>query len=216
MKTAAGPAFQKAARLQSIFGRTVKTIKRSLKNTQNRNTMKKKKIDFESGGWSGSCHHSALSLLETFFQFYDLATAKNLLAEVMLHSQKRKVLRKENPSEIFHFYLALRSLVRAGYKMQFKAEKRKFQAPAEQVSVSEPMPGLLSEEEYKKPFLVLQKTFRELTIRDFDNFLSDITCFSLGTFHNGPEVDTVTPFLDLNKIMDAAQMIVERAAAIKR
>lgn len=176
--------------------------------------MKKKKIDFESSGWSGSCHHSALSLLETFFQFYDPATAKNLLAEMMVYSQKRKVLRKENPSEVFHFYLALRSLVRAGYKMQFKAEKPRFQALAEQGSVSEPMPGLLSEEEYRKPSLVLQKTFRELTIQDFDNFLADITYFSLGTFRTGPEGDTVTPFLHLNKMLDAARLIVERAAMV--
>ncbi len=55
--------------------------------------MKKKKIDFESGGWSGSRHLSALGLMETFFQFYDLTTAKNLLAEMMAYSGKAKVLR---------------------------------------------------------------------------------------------------------------------------
>ncbi|WP_294232660.1 hypothetical protein [uncultured Chryseobacterium sp.] len=176
--------------------------------------MKKKKIDFESGGWSGSCHLSALGLMETFFQFYDPATAKNVLAEMMAHSRKAKVLRKKNPSEIFHFYLALRSLVRAGYRMQFKTQKRKFQVPVAQVPASDLMLGSLSEEEYRNPILVLQKTFRKFTIRDFDSFLSDITCFSLGTFQKGPEGDTVTPFLRLNKILDAAQFIVERAAMV--
>lgn len=174
--------------------------------------MKKKKIDFESGGWSGSCYRSALSLLETFFQFYDLATAKSLLAEMMVYSQKGKVLRKENPSEVFHFYLSLRSLVRAGYRMQCKAEKQEFQAPAEAVPVSGLMLGSLSQEEYRNPCLVFRKTFRELTLRDFDSFLADSTCLSLGTFRKGPEGDTVTPFLHLNKILDAAQLIVERAA----
>lgn len=38
--------------------------------------MKKKKIDFESGGWSGSRPLSDILLMETFFQFYDLHTAK--------------------------------------------------------------------------------------------------------------------------------------------
>lgn len=174
--------------------------------------MKKKKIDFESVGWSGSCHHSALSLLETFFQFYDLPTAKTLLAEMMAHSGKEKVLRKDNPSGVFHFYLALRSLVRAGYRLQFKAEKPEFQAPAEPVSVSGLMLGSLSEEEYRKPFLVLQKTFSELTLRDFDRFLTDLTYFALGTFRKGPEGDSVTSFLQLNRILDAAQLIVERTA----
>jgi len=173
--------------------------------------MKKKKIDFESVGWSGSCHLSALSLLDTFFQFYDLPTAKNLLVEMMAYNGKAKVLRKDNPSEVFHFYLALRSLVRAGYRMQFKAEKPEFQAPAEPVSVSVLMLGSLSEEEYRKPFLALQKTFSKLTLRDFDRFLTDLTYFALGTFRKGPEGDPVTPFLQLNRILDAAQLIVERA-----
>lgn len=176
--------------------------------------MKKKKINFESGGWSGSHHFSAFGILETFLRFYDLATAKNLLAEMMAHSQKRKVLKKENPSEVFHFYLALRSLVRAGYRMQFKTQKRKFQVPAAQVPASDVMLGSLSEEEYRNPVLVFQKTFRKSTIRDFDSFLSDITCFSLGTFRKGPEEDTVTSFLRLNKILDAAQLIVERTAMV--
>lgn len=176
--------------------------------------MKKKKIDFESGGWSGSCHLSALGLLKTFFQFYDLATAKNLLAEMMAYSMKGKVLRQENPSEVFHFYLALRSLVRVVCRMQSKAKKRKFRIPAGPVPVPVLMLGSLSQEEYRNPCLVFRKTFSELTLRDFDGFLADSTCLSLGTFREGPEGDTVTPFLRLNKILDAAQLIVERATAV--
>lgn len=174
--------------------------------------MKKKKIDFESGGWAGINRFSAAGLLETFFQFHDLATAKNLLSDMMAYSRKEKVLRKENPFEVFYFYLALRSLVRAGYRLQFKAKNLKFQATAEPVVVSGLMLGSLSEEEYRNPVLVFRKTFREFTIYDFDSYLSEITCFSLGTFCTGPERDTVTPFLHLNKILDAAQLIVERAA----
>ncbi len=176
--------------------------------------MKKKKNDFESEGWAGTNRFSATRLLETFFQFHDLATAKNLLYEMMVYSRKKKVLRKENPSEVFHFYLSLRSLVRAGYRLQGKARKPKFQAFAEPVAVSGLMLGSLSGEEYRNPFLVFQKTFREFTLHDFDRFLAEITCFSLGTFRTGPERDTVTPFLHLNKILDAAKLILERAAVV--
>lgn len=149
--------------------------------------MKKKKIDFESGGWSGSRHLSAIRLIETFFQFYDLPTAKNLFAEIMEYSQKEKVLKEENPSEIFHFYLSLRSLIRAAWQMQSGSEKKKFQIPAGPFPDSLLIMGSLSEEEYGDPLRVLQKTFRELSIRDFDGFLSDIICFSLGTFRTRPE-----------------------------
>ncbi|GEN78043.1 hypothetical protein [Chryseobacterium hagamense] len=98
--------------------------------------------------------------------------------------------------------------------MQSKAKKRKFRIPAGPVPVPGFMLGSLSEEEYRNPCLVFRKTFSELTLREFDGFLSDITCFSLGTFQKGPEEDLVTPFLHLNRMLDATQLIVERAAMV--
>ncbi|WPO81619.1 hypothetical protein SD427_12680 [Chryseobacterium sp. JJR-5R] len=70
--------------------------------------------------------------------------------------------------------------------------------------------GSLSEEEYRNPFLVFQKAFREFTIRDFDDFLADMVYFSLGSFNNAPEGNIITPFIHLNKMLDAAQLILER------
>ncbi|WPO84029.1 hypothetical protein SD427_06780 [Chryseobacterium sp. JJR-5R] len=170
--------------------------------------MKKKNIDFESGGWTEHRKHSALSLMDTFFQFHDPAAAKNRLYEIMEYAQNRKVLMKDNPSVVFHFYLSLRSFVRAGYGLQFKSKKWAIHAPAE--PVLHLMLGSLSEDEFRNPFLAFQKAFSEFTIRDFDHFLADIVYFSLGTFNNVPEGNIITPFIHLNKMLDAAQLILER------
>ena len=177
-------------------------------NTKKHLAMKKKNIDFESGCWTDRRKHSALSLMETFFQFHDPAASKNRLYEMMEYAQNRKVLMKDNPSVIFHLYLSLRSFVRAGYCLQFKSKKWAIYAPAEPMPSL--MPGSLSKEEYKDPFLVFQKAFSEFTIRDFDHFLAEIVYFSLGSFNNVPESNIVTPFIHLNKMLDAAQLILER------
>ncbi|WPO81620.1 hypothetical protein SD427_12685 [Chryseobacterium sp. JJR-5R] len=70
--------------------------------------MKKKNIDFESGGWTEHRKYSALSLIDTFFHFHYPAAAKNRLYEIVEYAQKPKILMKENPSVVFHFYLSLR------------------------------------------------------------------------------------------------------------
>jgi len=177
-------------------------------NTKKQLAMKKKNIDFESGCWTEHRKYSALSLMETFFQFHDPAAAKNRLYEMMEYAQNPKVLMKDNPSVIFHLYLSLRSFVRAGYCLQFKSKKWAIHAPAE--PVPHLLLGSLSKEEYKDPFLVFQKAFSEFKIRDFDHFLAEIVYFSLGSFNNVPEGNVIIPFIHLNKMLDAAQLILER------
>lgn len=71
------------------------------------------------------------------------------------------------------------------------------------------MPGSLSENEYRNPVLVFRKAFKKFTIRDFDVFLAEIVYFSLGNFHNVPEKNIISPFLHLNKMLDAAPLILE-------
>ncbi|WP_051349303.1 hypothetical protein [Chryseobacterium gregarium] len=170
--------------------------------------MKKKNRDFESGGWTDRRKHSALSLMDTFFQFHEPAAAKNRLYDMMAYARNREVLMKDNPSVVFHFYLSLRSFVRAGYGLQSKTKKWALHPPA--APVPPPVLGSLSEDEYRDPFLVFRKAFGRFSIRDFDHFLAEAVYFSLGTFCNAPEGDTVTPFIHLNKMLDAAQLILER------
>lgn len=76
--------------------------------------------------------------------------------------------------------------------------------------VPQRMPGALSENEYRDPVSVFSKAFKRFTIRDFDVFLAEIVYFSLGTFRNVPEKNIISPFLHLNKMLDAALLILER------
>jgi hypothetical protein len=170
--------------------------------------MKKKKTNFESRFWSGRSKHSPIPLLELFFQFHDLATAKERLNLIMQYAVQGKTRIPEDPSVVFHFHQALRSFVRAGWCLRKKSGKWTEQAVLEH---SSPLrQGSLSEEEYRDPALVFRKAFKAYRTEELAEFLSDIVYFSLGTFNNVPERNIVSPYLHLVKMLDAAWLIVER------
>ena len=171
--------------------------------------MKKKKTDFESRFWSGSRKHSALRLLEVFFQFNNLTDVKEMLSTMMHHSVQKKSRIRKDPAELFHLYLSLRSLVRASYLISKKAKKGKFTAPSE-INFSKTMTDSLSKQEYREPVRVFRSAFKICSLQDFDEFLSAVVYFSLGNSGCDEEKRIIIPYLQLTKLLDAACLIVER------
>jgi len=170
--------------------------------------MKKNNIDFESRFWSGRSTPSPVSVLELFFEFHDLATAKERLNLIVQYAVQGKMQIPEESSVVFHFHHSLRSLIRAGWCLRKKSGKWIGEAASEQSSPL--MYGSLSEEEYRDPALVFYKAFKEYRTEQLEDFLSDIVYFSLGTFNHVPECPIVGPYLHLIKILDAAWLVVER------
>jgi len=170
--------------------------------------MKKKSIDFESRFWCGRKKHSALPLMEVFFQFHDLVTAKKNLNLIMQYAAQRKTRIQEEPSVIFYFHQSLRSFIRAGWCLR---KKRRNWLVHELSEHKNPMlQGSLSEKEYCDPAKVFRKAFKKYCLEEFEEFLSEIVYFSLGTFNNVPERNIVDPYLHLTKMLDAAWLILER------
>ena len=170
--------------------------------------MKKKKTDLESRFWSGRSKLSPVALGGVFFQFHDLATAKERLNLMMQYAVQGKTRIPEDPSVVFHFHQSLRSLIRAGWCLRKKPGKWTVEAVPE--TGNPLLYGSLSEEEYRDPVCVFRKAFKAYRTEELEDFLSDIVYFSLGTFHNVPERDIVGPYLHLMKMLDAAWLIVER------
>ncbi|KQM56838.1 hypothetical protein ASE55_19335 [Chryseobacterium sp. Leaf201] len=170
--------------------------------------MKKNSIDLESRFWSGRNKHSALPLMEVFFQFHDLATAKERLNRIMQYAVQGKTRISEDPSVVFHFHQSMRSFLRAGWCLRKKAGKWIGESVPEHSSLL--MQGSLSEEEYRDPVQVFRKAFKEYRLEEFEEFLSDVVYFSLGTFNNVPERNIVGPYLHLIKMLDGAWLILER------
>lgn len=169
--------------------------------------MKKKKRDFESLFWSGTREHTAMGLLETFFQFNDLATAKETLNTMVQYSIKKNNRINKDPAEIFHLYQSLRSLVRAGHLISTKAKKLMANAPSE--SRFSKFTGLLSNEEYQNPVLVFQKAFEVCSLNEFDYFLASAVYFSLGNARCEHEKKIILPYIQLTKMLEAAYLMTE-------
>jgi len=170
--------------------------------------MKKNSIDLESRFWSGRNKHSPLPLMEVFFQFHDLATAKERLNRIMQYAVQGKTRISEEPSVVFHFHQSLRSFIRAGGCLRKKAGKWIGESVPEHGSLL--IQGSLSEEEYRDPVQVFRNAFKEYRLEDFEEFLSDVVYFSLGTFNSVPERDIIGPYLHLIKMLDGAWLILER------
>ncbi|WP_155845704.1 hypothetical protein [Chryseobacterium gregarium] len=172
--------------------------------------MKKNKIDLESRFWSGRKKHSPLPLMEVFFRFHDPVTAKERLNRIMQYAVQGKTRIGEDPSVVFHFHQSLRSFLRAGWCLRKKPGKWAVDVLPEPGSPL--VQGSLSEEEYRDPGRVFRNAFKEYRLEEFEEFLSDVVYFSLGTFNHVPERDIIGPYLHLVKMLDAAWLMLEGRA----
>ena len=119
--------------------------------------MKKKKTDFEAKFWSGTRKHTAINLLETFFQFNDPAATKQTLNEMVQASVQKNTRIAKEPAEIFHLYQSLRSFILVAHHIAKKAKKGKFKISSE---VSFPKTTIsLSEKEHRNPFARISERF---------------------------------------------------------
>ncbi len=142
--------------------------------------MKKKKPDFDAAFWAGRTGSNPLPLFDAFFSTYPLSEAKEHLSSLMTYAVKRKVLSEKDPSVVFHFYLSLRSFIRAARHLSLTSGKYRFNNPKEHPSHLKQ--GTLSEEEYADPFLVFRSAFDDHRLAAFDHFITGIAYFSLGPY----------------------------------
>ncbi|WP_294313044.1 hypothetical protein [uncultured Chryseobacterium sp.] len=171
--------------------------------------MKKKNLDLEARFWSGSEVHSGVKLLETFFQFNDPVTAREMLNNIIMYAGKEKSVPAQDAAAVFHFYLALRSFVRACFLISWK--RNKWASNASSGNGSLIITGNLSDEEYRDPVRVLRKAFKAYRRKEYEAFLSSAVYFSLSDSGCKEERKMVGPYIHLVKMLEAAYVIVEGA-----
>ncbi|MNX76141.1 hypothetical protein D3C86_1076380 [compost metagenome] len=162
--------------------------------------MKKNKISFEA--------ENPFKVIATFFDFAALDFYKQHLSEAVIYSYKTKVYEQDNPSNVFVFYTAVCSLLKACYCLQKKSKKWKMKEFLRSETVFHLTS--LTEEEYDNPFTVFQKAFDEKTPEQFELFLSEIVGLSLSPQAGEPDADHVICYIYLIKMLDAVELIRER------
>lgn len=169
--------------------------------------MKKKTIDFEARFWASYSGTCPFRVFDDLFISSTLSETKDRLYELMNFAMKPEVFLQRDPSVVLHFYVSLKSFVRAAYVLNLKSKKTKLNEPE---NVSHVMQGSLSDDEYINPFLVFKRAFKDFSLQEFEDFLTEVTYFSLGPYSDHPKGNIISPFLHLQKMLDAARIIKER------
>lgn len=169
--------------------------------------MKKHRTELKSP--SGHHHkHSAVSMLDHFFQLHDPASAKAILSTVMQNAVEKGSWMPTDFSVIVHFQQSIRSFIRAAYLLRLN--HRAWMRGSLPETGSPWVQGFLSEEEYRCPVQVFKQAFKAYTIQEYDYFISGIMYFSLVHYRYGPESNLVSPFIHMVKMLDAAWVVIER------
>lgn len=170
--------------------------------------MKKKKISLDSNFWGPADITDPFDLITAFFDFADIHTYKGKLNEMMMFMYNKGIYSPDYPGQIFVFYKALHSFIRAGYCLQFLNKKGRISEPED--SSYRYYHGMLSAEEFADPFLVFKTAFTKQSLTEFDYFLCEITHLSLSPRIDSCGKDLMTPFIYLIKMLEAAQLIRQR------
>ena len=170
--------------------------------------MKTKEIDFEARFWASYSETCPLKVIDALFKTDTLSEIKDQLYEMMHFAMKPKVFLQRDPSLVLHFYVSLKSFVRASYVVMSKSKKWTLNAPPEYVS--HVMQSSLFDDEYNNPFLVFQRAFKDFSLQEFEDFLTEVAYYALGPSSDYPLGNIISPFLHLQKMLDAAQLMRER------
>jgi len=170
--------------------------------------MKKNKIYFETNFWAAYEIRNPFEVIDAFFDYAHLDYYKQRLAEAVLYLNKKEVYKKDYPGEVFVFYTALRSFLKACLCLQYNGNKWKVRQSSDCKSVLHQ--ASLTAEEYANPFTVFQTAFAEKSLDDFEFFLCEVTHLSMSPYTIAYETDVITPYIHLIKMLDASELMRER------
>lgn len=171
--------------------------------------IKKNKISFETKFWAAYEIEKTFEVVDVFFDYAHLDYYKQTLCEAVFYINKEEVYKKDYPGEVFVFYTALRSFLKAGFCLQYKNKKWKVKELSSECRSILRLASL-TKQEYINPFIVFQNAFAEKTLDDFEFFLCEITQLSLSPATVEYDYDLMTPYIHLIKMLDAAELIRER------
>lgn len=170
--------------------------------------MKIKKVHFEALLWS--CHDikSPKVLLKTIFIHEFLEDLKAQLAEMATQTYTKEIYQSDSPENVFREYAMFRSIIRVSYFLHLN--KNKFRLKKEPDDVEAIGCGFLSRSEYNDPFSAFDDVFSDLTLEKIDYALFEITTYAVNRFTDIPDYDLITPYIKLNKLLDACWLVNRR------
>lgn len=171
--------------------------------------MKNKKISFETKFWNGNEISNPFDAVNAFIAYGHIDYYKQVLSDVVLSTQKEEIYNKGHLDDVFIFYTLMRSFLKSSRRLPYDSDKWKYrEAVTDCGSVLHQ--SSLSTAEYNDPFMVFRNAFNTLSLADFECFLCEIISLALSPYLAGYEIDLITPYIHLIKMLDAAQVLKER------
>ena len=171
--------------------------------------MKNNKISFETKFWNGNEISNPFDAVNAFIAYGHIDYYKQMLSDVVLYTQKEEIYKKGHLDDVFIFYTLMRSFLKSSRRLPYNSDKWKYR---EAVTACKSVLHLasLSTAEYNDPFMVFRNAFKTISLAAFECFLCEIISLSLSPYLAGYEIDLITPYIHLIKMLDAAQVLKER------
>lgn len=180
----------------------------------------------ETSIWHREIIDDPYLIIAELFSAADLASHRKTLQSMMLAAYSSRTWRKNNPGDLLYYCKLYESLINAAYLINKGG--RTSQLSITKHNVFQPhlflgqysgntgwdcFPRSLSFREFVNPFLVFHRFFSYLSIAEWKKvlrYLLDYALTSPGLFEAGIEMDTLSVYLRLTKLIEAAHLIFVR------
>ncbi|SFJ19071.1 hypothetical protein [Myroides guanonis] len=174
--------------------------------------MKATQTFLESHVWERKHIECPYELLERLFCFISLEELKSDLRGKAIYCYRRKIFNKRNLPDIFWNYVIIKSAIRAAYLLNLMDKKyRKDLLIENDNNQKNAFTSALTLKESQNPYLVLKRVFKQTNLDDLEIVLLELIDFSLRTDGDEPSWDLLTPYIQINQILDTCWLINERS-----
>lgn len=160
--------------------------------------------------------------LDLAFSRAKVCSYKKLIQEVLNSACNRSIWNKDSPGDLLFYFEGIESIINSCYVIErnkVKINYRQRVCPDNlhfycvnypELAVWGNFPGELSVKEFSNPILVMRYFFKYGSISEWKEILSDIFRYALtqdSIFHTGIDYDTLTLYLHLIKLVEAAHIV---------
>lgn len=180
----------------------------------------------ESSLWYREKIKDPYQIIAELFSVADLSSHRKTIKELIQAASTSGIWRRNNPGDLLHYIKLYESLINAAYLIN--KEIRKTGVIIGQIDILGPnlqavwlsgssgwdtFPRLLSFKEIVNPYLVFKRFFKYLPISQWKQelqYLLDYALIKPSLFEAGIEIDSLSTYINLTKLIEAAHLIYVR------
>lgn len=170
----------------------------------------------ESSIWFREKIKDPYQILAELFSVADLPTHRKTIKDLVQAASTSRIWRRENPGDLLHYIKLYESVIDAAYLINKDKRKTEIINPKLEMgwdsgsSGWDSFPRHLSFKEFSNPYLVFKRFFKYLPLYQWKKELRYLLDYALtrpSLFEAGIEMDTLSTYIHLTKLIEAAHLI---------